>query len=56
MQFIQRDKGYINVNRVIRIDPVDSGYNVVWLNEHNKAESFTLSPDNTEVLQYLLSR
>jgi hypothetical protein len=55
MQFIQRGTGYINVNRIVRIDPIDSGYNVVWLNEHNKMESFHLNSDNAEVLQYLLS-
>ena len=56
MQFIQRGKGYINVNRIVPIDPADAGYHVVWLNEHNKVESFDLSSDDTEALQYLLSR
>ncbi len=56
MQFIQRGTSYINVNRIVRIDPADSGYHVVWLNEHNKVESFHLSSDDTEALQYLLSR
>ena len=56
MQFIQRGKGYINVNRIVRIDPADAGYHVVWLNEHNKVESFHLSSEDSEALQYLLSR
>jgi hypothetical protein len=55
MQFIQHGKGYINVNRIVRIDADETGYVIVWLNEHNKAESFRLRKDASEVLQYLLS-
>lgn len=36
------------------LDADDAGYVTVWLNEHNKAESFRLRKDASEVLQYLL--
>ncbi len=56
MQFIQHGKGYINVNRIVRIDTDEAGYVVIWMNEHNKTESFRLRKDAGDILQYLWSK
>ena len=56
MQFIQHGRTYINVNRIVRIDAEEKQYRVIWMNELNTPETVRVRKDDSEALQYLLSK
>lgn len=56
MQFIQHGRTYINVSRIVRIDEEEKQYSVIWMNELNTPETVRVRKDDSEALQYLLSK
>lgn len=47
---------YISVNRIVRIEADERQYTVVWINELNMPETMHVKKENSEAVEYLLSK
>ncbi len=55
-QFIQQGRANINVNRIVRTESGEKQYTVIWMNEFNTPQTIRVRKDDSEALQYLLSK